>query len=162
MSSNDHKHETAVQAQAVPANAKKSAYPEPFASQVGGRVKRKLGDHFGLVNFGVNLTTLAPGAISALLHRHKVQDEFVYILAGHPTLITDGGEQALAPGMCVGFPAQGVAHQIVNRSTEPATFLEVGDRLPGDEGNYPNDDLQAKQDAAGQWYFVHKDGSAYD
>ena len=79
------------------------------------REKRALGDHFGLKNFGVNLTRLYPGGESALLHRHSKQDELVYILEGEPTLVTDYGEVPLRPGMCTGFPAGGVAHQIVNR-----------------------------------------------
>ena len=80
------------------------------------REKRPLGDLFGLKNFGVNLTRLAPGGESALLHRHSKQDEFVYILDGEPTLVTDGEEVTLSPGMCAGFPAQGLAHQLVNRT----------------------------------------------
>lgn len=140
---------------------KKTSYPEPFAARVGNRVKRRLGDHFGLKNFGVNLTQLMPGSISALLHKHRVQDEFVYILQGQPTLVTEDGEQLLEPGMCVGFPANGRGHHLVNRSNAPVTYIEIGDRLPGDEAHYPNEDLVAKQDAAGKWYFVHKDGTPY-
>lgn len=59
---------------------KPSNYPEPFASQMQGREKRPLGDLFGLTNFGVKHTTLAPGGVSALRHAHTAQDEFIYIL----------------------------------------------------------------------------------
>lgn len=76
-----------IQAVSVPLPDKKTVYPQPFASQVDGRTKKKLGDHFGLTHFGVNLTELAPGAISALLHHHSKQDEFIYILEGTPTLL---------------------------------------------------------------------------
>lgn len=72
----------AIQATAIPEHKAKSLYPEPFASLVKHRTRRRLGDHFGLANFGVNLTTLAPGAISALKHHHGLQDEFVYVLSG--------------------------------------------------------------------------------
>ena len=71
------------------------------------RERRALGDRFGLKNFGVNLTRLFPGGESALLHRHSKQDEFIYILQGEPTLVTDAGEISLRPGMCGGFPAAG-------------------------------------------------------
>src|ERR1700704_6223353 len=84
---------------------KPSNYPEPFASRVAGREKRPLGDVFGLSNFGVNLTRLKPGAISSVRHSHTRQDEFVYVLEGHPTLVTDAGETPLAPGMCAAFKA---------------------------------------------------------
>lgn len=145
----------------MPARARASGYPEPFRSMVSGRSKQPLGDRFGLVNFGVNRTTLEPGAFSALLHRHSRQDEFVYILAGHPVLVTDRGEFPMAPGMCAGFPAGGIAHQLVNRTTEPVVYLEVGDRTPGDEGTYPADDLRAVQDEKGGWVYLHKDGTPY-
>src|SRR4051812_40318430 len=88
----------AVTAAEAPARAKPSSYPEPFASMMGGRVKRPLGDLFGLTNFGVNLTRLAPKAVSALRHAHTRQDEFVFILEGRPTLHTDAGRTQLAPG----------------------------------------------------------------
>ena len=96
----------------------------------------------------------------ALLHRHSRQDEFVYILEGRPTLVTDRGEQVLEPGMCAGFPAGGVAHQLVNRTGADVVYLEIGDRTPGDEGSYPADDLKAVLGPDG-WIFTHKDGTAY-
>jgi uncharacterized cupin superfamily protein len=152
----------ALRATDVPPRTKPSNYPAEFAGRVEGRIKRQLGDAFGLQNFGVNLTTLAPGSHSALLHRHTKQDEFVYILDGTPVLVTDTGEHQLAPGMCAGFPADGPAHQLVNRSAAPVVYLEIGDRTPGDTATYPVDDLEALQDAAGQWVFFHKDGRRYD
>lgn len=150
-----------IDAAAAPQRLKPSTYPEPYRSRVAGRLKQPLGDLFGLTNFGVNRTTLAPGAQSALLHRHTRQDEFVYILSGHPVLVTDAGECAMAPGQCAGFPAMGVAHHLVNRTSEPVVYLEIGDRTPGDEGIYPEDDLRAVQDADGRWTYLHKDGSPY-
>ena len=151
----------AVEALAVAARAKASNYPEPFASRMQKRVKRQLGDYFGLKAFGVNLTELLPGGESALLHRHTTQDELVYILEGHPTLVTDQGEEELAPGMCAGFPAAGVAHQLVNRTAEPVRYLEIGDRRPDDTATYPNDDLAAAMGPDGKWVFTRKDGTAY-
>jgi uncharacterized cupin superfamily protein len=145
----------------VPPRTKPTLYPPPFAARVAGRVKRALGDVFGLRNFGVNLTTLSPGTESALLHRHSNQDELVYILEGRPTLVTDEGETELGPGMYAGFPAAGPAHQLVNRTTEDVVYLEVGDRTPGDEVTYPNDDLKAVPVDAGGWRMVHKDGTPY-
>lgn len=151
----------AIVAADVAPRTKPSNYPEPFASRMSGRVKRALGDRFGLSNFGVNLTRLVPGAVSALRHAHGKQDEFIYVLEGRPTLITDAGEQVLAPGMCAGFKAgTGDGHQLVNRSEADVVYLEVGDRTAGDTAVYPDDDLQAVL-VDGQWRFLHKDGSAY-
>lgn len=145
----------------VAPRSKPSNYPEPFATMVSGRVKRQLGDVFGLKNFGVNLTRLKPGSMSALRHAHTVQDEFVYILEGRPTLITDEGATELEPGMCAGFKAgTGNGHHLVNRGQEDVVYLEIGDRLPGDGASYPDDDLAAHFEN-GAWHFRHKDGSPY-
>jgi uncharacterized cupin superfamily protein len=141
--------------------ASQSNYPEPLRAQVAGREKRPLGDVFGLKNFGVNLTRLHPSAQSALLHRHSRQDEFIYVLEGSPTLVTDKGETTLAPGMCAGFPAGGIAHHLVNRTSRDVVYLEIGDRAPGDEGSYPNDDLAARMGPDGTWHFTRKDGSSF-
>ena len=138
-----------------------SNYPEPFARRMGKREKRVLGSLFGLKNFGVNLTTLLPGGESALLHRHSKQDEFVYVVSGTAILVTDQGEAILTTGMCAGFPAAGLAHQLVNRSDEPMTYLEIGDRTSGDTAQYPVDDLQAALTSEGTWAFTHKDGRTY-
>jgi uncharacterized cupin superfamily protein len=151
----------AIKAEAVPPRTKPSNYPEPFFSRMAKREKRPLGDLFGLKNFGVNLTRLAPGGESALLHRHSKQDEFVFILEGEPSLVTETQEIALSPGMCAGFPANGVAHQLINRTDRDVVILEVGDRTAGDEGSYPRDDIQAVLGADGKWQFTHKDGRPY-
>ena len=152
---------TAIRASDAPARAKQTNYPEPFASRMAGRLKRPLGDLFGLTNFGVNLTRLTPNAVSALRHAHTKQDEFVYILHGCPTLHTDAGRTQLSPGMCAGFKAgTGYGHCLINETPEDVIYLEVGDRTPGDEGSYPDEDLKAIL-VNGTWSFVHKNGSPY-
>lgn len=129
---------------------------------MAGREKRPLGDLFALTNFGVNLTRLAPTARSALRHAHSRQDEFVYILQGRPILHTDEGRTQLAPGMCAGFKAgSGNGHCLINETAEEVIYLEVGDRTPGDEGSYPDDDLQARL-VDGKWRFVRKNGVPYE
>jgi len=148
-----------VAAEAEP-RTKPSNYPPVFAARMNGRLKRPLGDMFGLKNFGVNLTTLEPGAVSALQHRHSRQDEFVYVVEGSVTLVTSEGEIELMPGMCAGFPAAGVSHHLENRTSAPVMYLEIGDRTEGDEATYPEDDLVALREE-GMWRFVHKDGTPY-
>jgi uncharacterized cupin superfamily protein len=152
----------AVVAAEAPLRARQTGYPQPFAERVAGRQKRPLGDLFGLANFGVNLTRLGPGCVSSMRHAHSKQDEFVYILSGHPVLVTDGGETELHPGMCAGFAAgSGDAHQLVNPGPEVVEFLEIGDRTQGDSVVYPDDDLAAVQRPDGSWAYQHKDGTAY-
>ena len=151
-----------IPAKSIPLPETNSFYPEPFAVLMEGRAKRKLGDHFSLSNFGINQTTLAPGAISALSHHHSKQDEFIYILAGTATLLYGENEYLMSPGDCMGFKAgAGVASQLVNHSSEPAVYLEVGDRTVGDAVEYPNEDLKAEQQPNGAWTFTHKDGRPY-
>jgi uncharacterized cupin superfamily protein len=155
-------NQSPISVRSVPATLGRTIYPEPYASQVKGRLKRKLGDYFGLIQFGVNLTELSPGAVSALAHSHSNQDEFILILEGSPTLVLGEQEFSLSPGDCYGFKAgTGIAHQLVNRSQETVTYLEMGDRTPGDEVEYPNDDLKAIQSNNGKWVLTHKDGRPY-
>ena len=155
----DRKPTVAISAADVPTREKPSNYPEPYFSRMAKREKRPLGDFFGLRHFGVNLTTLAPGGESALLHTHSRQEEMVYVLQGHPTLVTESGETRLGPDMCTGFLAQGSAHHLVNRTDADVVILEIGDRSPGDSVRYPNDDIQATLREDGTWQFTHKDGT---
>ena len=157
----DAKIPIAIVASEAAPRTKPTNYPEPFASRMAGREKRPLGDVFGLSGFGINLTRLAPGAVSALRHAHTVQHEFIYILSGRPVLRTDAGETQLSPGMCAGFKAgTGNGHCLVNRTNEEVVYLEVGDRGAGDRVTYPDDDLRAIL-VDGRWQFTHKDGTPY-
>jgi len=108
-----------------------------------GRRKKRLGDSVGVSQFGVNYTTLEPGAQSALRHWHEAEDEFIYVLSGELTLVDESGEHVLRCESFCGFPA-GVknGHCIVNLGDEPASFLEIGSRRPGqDTAHYPDDDF---------------------
>jgi uncharacterized cupin superfamily protein len=135
---------------------------------MAGRDKRPLGDLFGLTNFGGNITRLAPGGASALRHAHTKQDEFVYILEGRPTLVTDGGRTALEPGMCAGFKAgAGDAHCLVNETDADVVYLEIGDRTAGDAVDYPDDERRrddrrpATGGAQGRDAVLSGDGAAF-
>ncbi|MGH7906966.1 MAG: cupin domain-containing protein [Candidatus Binataceae bacterium] len=142
----------------VPAKKGATLYPEPFRAIVAGRTRHRLGDALGLKNFGVNLTWLDPGAHSSARHWHTHEDEFIYVIEGEITLISDEGEQVLTPGIAAGFPAgKPGAHHLVNRGGKPAAYLEVGDRRIGDEVNYPEIDLHCGPNRS----FTHKDGTDY-
>lgn len=152
-----------ISALAVVAQSRKTIYPMPFATQVEGRIKRRLGDHFGLRNFGINLTQLLPGAVSALMHSHSQQDELVFVLEGECVARLGDEEFRLGPGDCLGFPAgTGLAHQLVNRGETTVTYLEIGDRMPNDIVDYPHDDLAFARGPDGTMILIHKDGSPYE
>lgn len=138
-----------------------TGYPEPFRKVVTGRSRKRLGNAAGLTQFGINLTTLKPGAASALRHWHAAEDEFVYILTGEVMLCEDGGEIVLRPGDAAGFKA-GVAngHCLVNKSDRDAVYLEVGTRAVRETAEYPDVDLRAEKDEKGGRY-VHRSGEPY-
>jgi uncharacterized cupin superfamily protein len=136
-------------------------YPPRYAAALAGREKRVLGDVFGLSQFGVNLTTLQPGAWSSQRHWHEREDEFIYVVDGEIVLIDDAGEHVLTPGMCAGFKA-GVpnGHHLVNKSARPATYVEIGTRSNDENGHYPEADMAFKK-RDGKATITRKDGSAY-
>jgi uncharacterized cupin superfamily protein len=139
-----------------------TAYPAPFRDDNSRRWNRRLGDHAGLTNFGVNLTRIVPGGQSSARHAHARQDEFVWVLSGEVVLETDAGRQTLRAGMCAGFPAgTGDAHRFLNRSERDALILVVGDRTPFEEISYPDIDLHGQAGADGQLRFTRKDGTSH-
>jgi uncharacterized cupin superfamily protein len=150
----------AIEAASAPARAPVLTFPEPLASLMRDRIRHPLGTHFGITNFGVNLTYLPPGSISAPRHAHSLQDEFVYVLEGTPILITSGGEMPLRPGMCAGFKAgSDNAHQLRNRSDSMAVYLEVGDRTAGDTVTYADDDIEIVKMPDGRLHLARKGGT---
>lgn len=158
----DPKFPVALNAIDVPPRPKGTIYPSHLAGRVEGRIKAPLGNVFGLNNFGVNLTRLQPGAQSALRHAHSKQDEFVYILEGCPVLITDEGRTPLTPGMCAGFVANSRrGHHLINEFGADVLYLEIGDRSPGDDAFYPDDDIHAFAGPDGKWIVTRKDGTSF-
>jgi uncharacterized cupin superfamily protein len=138
-----------------------SGYPEPFNTSIGSSTWQALGAPFGLTQFGVNLEVLKPGDQSALRHWHTLSDEFVYVVSGTVTLVTDDGESPLTAGMCVGFRAgEPNGHHFINQSSGEVQLLVMGTRVPGDTAFYPDDDLlwlpTPERKVA-----VHRDGSPY-
>ena len=136
-------------------------YPRAYAAALEGRVKRALTGGLGLTQFGMNLTTLAPGAQSSQRHWHRVEDECVYVLDGEVVLITEQGEDLLQAGDCAGFPAGDAnGHCLVNRSDRPASYLEIGTRALDDDVTYPDIDMLGRK-RGGAYQFVHRDGTPY-
>jgi len=136
-------------------------YPAPFDKVVAGRSRKRLGHAAGLDQFGVNLTTLKPGAASALRHWHEKEDELIYVLEGEVVLIEDNGETVLKPGDAAGFKASVPnGHHLVNKSGRDAVYLEIGTRSKHERAEYPDLDLVVIRDEQGMRY-THKDGKPY-
>ncbi|RED48607.1 cupin domain-containing protein [Aestuariispira insulae] len=138
-----------------------TVYPDGLKGITEGRIKQKLGNALGLSQFGVNLVTLKPGGGSSQRHWHETEDEFIYIVQGTATLITDEGEQELTAGMFAGFPA-GVpdGHNLVNKGVMDVVYLEVGTRTLNDKVTYPDVDMKLEM-VDGNYRFLHKDGTPY-
>jgi uncharacterized cupin superfamily protein len=138
-----------------------SGYPEPYRSRVVPREKRALGDALGLKKIGINQTTLPPGKESSMRHWHTHEEEFIYVIEGEVVLCTEAGEQTLKAGMCAGFPLDTRdGHNLVNRSSRPAVYLEISNRDPNDGAWYPDVDLQY-HGASAAVKFTRKDGSKF-
>jgi uncharacterized cupin superfamily protein len=138
-----------------------SRYPAPFNEPCMMRTKHLLGDVFGITQFGVNLAILAPGAWSAQRHWHEKEDEFIYVTDGIITLCDDDGEHILTAGMCAGFKANnGNGHCLKNLSDKPATYLEVGSRIPNEKVVYSDIDM-ATENSSGKYVYSRKDGTGY-
>lgn len=136
-----------------------SIYPEPYASMMQGRSSLRLGEAGGLTQYGVNLVSLDPGALSSLRHWHQHEDEFVWVVEGECTLVDDQGEALMRPGDCAAFPAgQANGHHFVNRSDRVARFLVVGTKAPQEVATYSDVDLRVEM-AGGKARFTYKDGT---
>ncbi|MGE0829456.1 MAG: cupin domain-containing protein [Hyphomonadaceae bacterium] len=136
---------------------KGSGYPDPFRQMAKTRIKRALGDAGGLTQFGVNLVTLPAGEWSSQRHWHSHEEEFIYVISGELTLITDAGEETFRAGECAAFP-KGLAdgHHMINKGTMEAVYLEVGSRDAADVISYPDIDLHYASKR-----YLHKDGTPY-
>jgi uncharacterized cupin superfamily protein len=136
-----------------------SIYPEPYATMMAGRSSLRLGDAGGLTQFGVNLVTLEPGALSSLRHWHLNEDEFVMVTEGECTLVQDAGETVMRAGDCAAFPAGNPdGHHFINRTDAPARFLVVGTRAAQEVATYSDVDLRVEM-AAGRARFTYRDGT---
>lgn len=142
---------------------KGAKYPAPHDVPCRERRVRRLGEAGGLTRLGVSEVVLPPGAWSSQRHWHAEEDEFVWVLEGEVTLVTDAGEQVLRAGDCAAFEA-GVrdGHCAQNRSAAPARLLAMSNRSDEDHGEYPDLDLIATAGRySGRGRYLHRDGTPY-
>jgi uncharacterized cupin superfamily protein len=105
----------------------------------GGMLTEALSETGGIKQFGAYLQTLQPGAKSSTRHWHEKEDEFLFVVSGQATVVENDGEHVLQAGDSACWPA-GVsnAHHVLNRSTEPCSYLIVGTRPTHDVCHYPD------------------------
>ena len=101
----------------------------------------------GLTQFGALIQILPPGSRSAIKHWHSAEDEMIYVLEGHITLIEGETETLLKPGDAATFRAgDSTGHCLENRSDRPARCLVVGTRAGVDTITYPDHDRVCHRD----------------
>lgn len=133
-------------------------YPPPFDAPCLSRERKRLGDAAGLTQFGVNLLRLPPGAWSSQRHWQTKSDEFVYVLSGEVTLVSDAGEEVLHPGDAAGFRAGDPdGHCLQNRGGADALVIEVGTRIADDRAFYADIDMVTLVGGG----YAHRDGTPY-
>ena len=136
-----------------------SMYPPPYAAMMAGRSSLRLGEAGRVAQFGANLVTLQPGALSSLRHWHQYEDEFVMVTEGECVLVQDAGETVMRVGDCAAFPAGNPdGHHFINRSGSPASFLVVGTKAPAEVASYSDHDFMVHQ-TGGKSRFTYKDGT---
>lgn len=140
-----------------------TGYPPKYDEPCAARRVERLSVAGGLTQFGAYHTTLPPGCWASQRHMHSAEDEFVYILKGHPVLIDNGGETQLSPGDSCAHPAgDSNAHHLINRTEEDVTYIVVGTTSPKtDHCQYPDIDLDLPVNGTAQRVFSHKDGTPY-
>ena len=108
--------------------------------QDGFRVRRaRIGYQLGTERLGISQWELLPGQAAYPYHLHLTEEELLIVLKGTPALRTPDGWRDLAEGEVVSFPrGEEGAHQILNRTDEPVTFLAISTHGEPDIVLYPD------------------------
>lgn len=106
----------------------------------GFRSRRaRLGYELGTELIGASLWELPAGEAAYPYHFHYSDEEMVIVLSGRPSLRTPEGIRELEEGEVLSFPVgEDGAHQILNRSEEPASFLAISSSGRPDVVVYPD------------------------
>ncbi len=140
----------------TPSNA--TGYPDPFHREVQGRWWKRIAPLAGLTEMGASHVTLDPGAWSSQRHWHNAEDELVIMLSGTAVLVEDDGETEVRAGDVLAW-AKGVTsgHHLINRSSEPCSFVAISAGPSATSGGYSDIDMIWTEDGR----FCHRDGSEY-
>ena len=97
----------------------------------------RFGKTFGFKRLGINHELLKPGRRTSWPHAESTEEEFVYVIKGHPHAWIDGYLYELKPGDGVGFvPGTGICHTFINNTKEDVELLVVGDTNRDDNKCY--------------------------
>ena len=104
----------------------------------GWRVRGVLvGQRIGGELLGAGLYEIEPGSKLWPYHTHHLNEEWVLVVRGEPTLRTPEGEHELKEGDVVCFPrGKAGAHQIINRTDSTVRVLMLSSMIPGEVIEY--------------------------
>ena len=92
-----------------------------------------VGERIGGELLGASLSEVEPGSKLWPYHTHYLNEEWLIVVRGAPTLRTPEGEQILKEGDVVCFPrGKEGAHQIINRSDAPIRVLMLSSMIRGE------------------------------
>jgi uncharacterized cupin superfamily protein len=120
-----------------------SAVPETTFSYPGSPEvhcpSRALGRAAGLVRTGIHMERILPGTRTSFPHAEEDEEEWAYVVEGHPSVWLDGVLHALSPGDLVALPCgTGVCHTFLNDTDVDARVLVGGERAkPNNRIFYP-------------------------
>lgn len=87
------------------------------------------GKVFGFKKLGIHHELLLPGRRTSWPHAESDEEEFAYVIEGHPEVWIDGETYILNPGDAVGFPSgTGISHTFINNTSENVRLLVVGEK----------------------------------
>jgi uncharacterized cupin superfamily protein len=96
-----------------------------------------VGQRIGGELIGATMSEVEPGCKLWPYHTHYLNEEWVIVLRGEPTLRTPDGEHLLKEGDVVCFPrGKAGAHQISNRTDSTVRVLMLSSMIPGEVIEY--------------------------
>jgi uncharacterized cupin superfamily protein len=99
---------------------------------------RTLSDATGLERLGVHWIRIPAGKESFVYHRHRTEEEFIYVLSGRGIAEIDGQDHEVGAGDFIGFgTSPPVAHHMRNPFHEDLVYLAGGERRPSEIAEYP-------------------------
>jgi uncharacterized cupin superfamily protein len=111
-------------------------WDDPYPTPEGWRSHYK---RLGVGDLGLGLYELLPGQTQTPYHFHHGNDEALIVLDGRPTVRTPEAERELERGDVVLFPrGPNGAHQLVNRSDEPARYVVAAVHVDPEIVEYPD------------------------
>ena len=96
----------------------------------------EFGIALGLYGLGAALFVVPPGKTASPFHRHHTSDELFLILSGTGEYRFGEDRFAVKRGDCLGAPAGGKAHQIINTGAEELRYLALSNNTNADVVEY--------------------------